>query len=161
MGILTAASLGIARNGVSARCLVAGASIVLGMAATRSSPVAARDMSLVPANMARIATIDERYQSYNVEMAEIMGGNFWKPYARQGGVAPAKAGSPAPAASGALGVGQDASMYQKRAPIDLSQPRLRKLASAGGLCFGTVETGQLGIAAAGVTVGKKRSAGIP
>jgi hypothetical protein len=24
------------------------------------------------------ATVDERYQSYNVEMAEVIGDNFWK-----------------------------------------------------------------------------------
>jgi hypothetical protein len=27
-----------------------------------------------------IATVDERYQSYNVEMVEVVGGEFWKPY---------------------------------------------------------------------------------
>jgi len=26
----------------------------------------------------RIATVDERYQSQNSEMAEVIGGNFWK-----------------------------------------------------------------------------------
>ena len=36
-----------------------------------------------PRDMPRIATIDDRYQSYNVEMAEVVGGNFWKPYDRQ------------------------------------------------------------------------------
>jgi hypothetical protein len=30
--------------------------------------------------MKRIGTIDERYQSYNVEMLEVTGGRFWKPY---------------------------------------------------------------------------------
>src|SRR2546427_12284111 len=36
--------------------------------------------SVAPATMPRIATVDERYQSYNVEMLEVTGGNFWKPY---------------------------------------------------------------------------------
>src|SRR5207244_12578020 len=36
--------------------------------------------TLAPATMPRIATIDERYQSYNVEMLEVTGGKFWKPY---------------------------------------------------------------------------------
>ena len=27
-----------------------------------------------------IAKIDERFQSYNVEMVEVVGGNFWIPY---------------------------------------------------------------------------------
>jgi len=30
--------------------------------------------------MARVGTIDDRYQSYNVEMLEVTGGKFWKPY---------------------------------------------------------------------------------
>jgi hypothetical protein len=30
--------------------------------------------------MARIGTVDERFQSYNVEMVEVTGGRFWKPY---------------------------------------------------------------------------------
>ena len=30
--------------------------------------------------MKRIGTIDERYQSYNIEMLELTGGKFWKPY---------------------------------------------------------------------------------
>ena len=35
---------------------------------------------LSPAEMKRIATVDERFQSYNVEMVEVTGGRFWKPY---------------------------------------------------------------------------------
>jgi len=34
--------------------------------------------------MPRVATIDARQQSYNVEMAEVIGGNFWKPYGALG-----------------------------------------------------------------------------
>src|SRR5207302_11141273 len=36
--------------------------------------------SITPASMARIGTVDERFQSYNIEMAEVTGGKFWKPY---------------------------------------------------------------------------------
>jgi hypothetical protein len=32
-----------------------------------------------PAKMPRTATVDPRYQSYNVEMAEVIGGNFMRP----------------------------------------------------------------------------------
>ena len=35
---------------------------------------------ITPANMPRIGTVDERFQSYNVEMVEVIGGRFWKPY---------------------------------------------------------------------------------
>jgi len=30
--------------------------------------------------MSRVGSVDERYQSYNVEMLEVTGGKFWKPY---------------------------------------------------------------------------------
>lgn len=84
------------------------------------------------AKLPRIATVDPRFQSYNVEMAEVIGGNFWKPYTPQSIAAmTSKAGS---AASGGV-VGQDPTMFQKRAPIDLSNPRLRKLAAALGPAY--------------------------
>ena len=37
-------------------------------------------VQLAPATMKRVGTVDERYQSYNVEMLEVTGGRFWKPY---------------------------------------------------------------------------------
>jgi len=36
--------------------------------------------SIDTANMPRACTVDERFQSYNVEMIEVTGGRFWKPY---------------------------------------------------------------------------------
>jgi hypothetical protein len=39
--------------------------------------------TVTPSTMRRLATVDERYQPYNVEMAEVIGGNFWKPYDRK------------------------------------------------------------------------------
>jgi hypothetical protein len=39
--------------------------------------------TVTPSTMRRLATVDERYQSYNVEMAEVIGGNFWKPCDRK------------------------------------------------------------------------------
>ena len=41
----------------------------------------AEEISIAPARMARVATIDARFQSYNIEMVEVTGGRFWKPYA--------------------------------------------------------------------------------
>src|ERR1700740_3798423 len=52
----------------------------------------------------KIAMIDERFQSYNVEMVEVTGGQFWAPY-----------GGPAE------------EMYRMRPPEDLSDWRLRAL----------------------------------
>jgi hypothetical protein len=37
-------------------------------------------VTVSPATMRQVATTDPRFQSYNVEMAEVIGGNFWKPY---------------------------------------------------------------------------------
>ena len=33
-----------------------------------------------PSEMKQIGSVDERFQSYNVEMVEVVGGDFWKPY---------------------------------------------------------------------------------
>ncbi len=69
------------------------------------------ELSVTPAKMARIGTIDQRFQSYNVEMVEVTGGRFWRPYG--------------PNTSDAL-----SDLYAYRPPIDLTNARLRKLASA-------------------------------
>ncbi len=71
----------------------------------------AREVSVTPGTMARIGTIDERFQSYNIEMVEVTGGRFWKPYRPN-----------------ASDVGSD--LYAFRAPIDLTNSRLRRLAAA-------------------------------
>src|SRR3954469_8629517 len=42
---------------------------------------------LDPATMKRVGTIDDRFQSYNVEMLEVTGGKFWKPYEGKAGSA--------------------------------------------------------------------------
>jgi hypothetical protein len=67
---------------------------------------------LDPARMTRLGTVDSRYQSYNVEMVEVTGGRFWKPYADWA---------------------QDQKdRYQYRPPLDLENSRLRKLTEALG-----------------------------
>src|SRR5580704_13970997 len=83
--------------------------------------------SLDPAKMAAIGTVDERFQSYNIEMVEVIGGRFWKPYGST--TNESKAQEPATQA-GFAPAGIDPNLYQYRAPIDLSNPRLRKLAAA-------------------------------
>ncbi|WP_342723433.1 hypothetical protein AAFG07_30380 [Bradyrhizobium sp. B097] len=64
------------------------------------------------ASMPRVATIDPRFQSYNIEMVEVTGGRFWKPYA-------------ATARTGA-----NAERFAARTPINLHDDRLRTLAAA-------------------------------
>jgi hypothetical protein len=77
----------------------------------------------------RLGAVDPRFQSYNVEMAEIIGGNFWKPYGPGGKVV---------APSTVLGqgvVGQDASLFQTLPPLDTNNRRLRRLAAALGPAY--------------------------
>ncbi|HEU4698425.1 MAG TPA: hypothetical protein VFS40_04555 [Gemmatimonadales bacterium] len=87
-----------------------------------------------------VATVDARFLSYNVEMAEVIGGNFWKPYDAQT-LAALKAPKPAPAAPPPTGgatpqpAGIDSTLFQKRPPIDLTNARLRRLAAALGPAY--------------------------
>lgn len=92
-------------------------------------------VAVAAGSLPRIATVDPRYQSYNVEMAEVIGGNFWKPY-DAASIATMKAKAASAGKGGAAPeVGEDATMFQKRPPIDLANPRLRKLAAALGPAY--------------------------
>jgi hypothetical protein len=87
--------------------------------------------SVSPSTMSAIATIDDRFESYNVEMAEVIGGKFWKPYdAATLASLKAEALAAKTRSSASVVIGQDPTMFQARAPIELSNPRLRRLASA-------------------------------
>ena len=108
---------------------------ILATALLRPSPSVAQSVSLTPSTMPRIGSVSERYQSYNVEMIEVTGGRFWKPY----GPEPDRIlQQPAPDA-GAPGAdtpaGMNADLYQYRPPIDLDNARLRKLAAALGPAY--------------------------
>jgi len=74
------------------------------------------DSSIVlrPSTMPRLGSIDERFQSYNIEMVEVTGGNFWRPYRQYD---------------------KNSSLFSYRRPIDLTNPRLRKLAAALGPAY--------------------------
>jgi len=88
-------------------------------------------MKLAPfAKMTRVGSVDERYQSYNIEMLEVTGGMFWKPY----GQASSERLAGAPDRSG-VPAGMDANLYEYRPPVDLSNGRLRKLAAALGPAY--------------------------
>lgn len=109
-------------------------SIVVVALTLASVPVRVRAQapSVNPAKMPPIATVDERFASYNIEMAEVTGGNFWKPYGSKG---PQPAlGKEAPG-SASIPAGMNPNMYQYRPPIDLSNRRLRKLAAALGPAY--------------------------
>jgi hypothetical protein len=83
--------------------------------------------SLDPAKMSDIGRVDERFQSYNIEMVEVIGGRFWKPY---GSTTKESKAQESASQAGFAPAGLDPNLYQYRAPIDLSNPRLRKMAAA-------------------------------
>jgi hypothetical protein len=87
-------------------------------------PSVAADTVLVPGALAKLGTVDPRFQSYNLEMIEVTGGAFWKPY----GAADTAPQGPTPA-------GMDPKIYAYRAPKDLTNPKLRKLAAALGPAY--------------------------
>ncbi|MGO4212844.1 hypothetical protein AB4Y89_23795 [Terriglobus sp. 2YAB30_2] len=73
-------------------------------------------VTLQPKSMPRVAQVDPRYVSFNVEAIEITGGRFWKPFPKK---------DQPPAAPGTT-----TDPYQYRPPIDLSRAKIRKLAGA-------------------------------
>ena len=74
-------------------------------AGTRAVEAPAADERVDFAALRKIAEVDPRFQSYNVEMVEVTGGRFWAPY----GVKPGE-------------------MFRQREPLDLADPKLRQLA---------------------------------
>jgi len=84
---------------------------------------------IAPSAMARVGSVDERFQSYNIEAVQVTGGRFWKPYAS----APAPNSTAQQTGSGPAGI--NPALFEYRAPIDLSNPRLRKLAAALGPAY--------------------------
>lgn len=91
--------------------------------------------SISPATMPRVGSVDQRFQSYNIEMVEVVGGRFWKPYAKPGAAAAPKPEPSAAASNTNQPAGMDPNLYQYRSPIDLSNPRLRKMAAALGPAY--------------------------
>src|SRR4029079_13577859 len=81
------------------------------LAAPACSRTLADEPSVKPVSMSRIGEVDERYQSYNVEMVEVTGGRFTHP------------AGPNPSSAGL-------DLFAYRSPIYLASPRLRKLAAA-------------------------------
>jgi heparanase 1 len=111
----------------------ASVAIVVASIATLSLHAHAQEQTMKiapPANMTRVGSVDERYQSYNIEMLEVTGGMFWKPYgsASSGQASGAPDGSSVPA-------GMDADLYEYRPPVDLSNNKLRRLAAALGPAY--------------------------
>jgi heparanase len=82
------------------------AALVLGGAVACATALPAKPADpLGLSGLGKRGTVDERFQSYNVEMVEVTGGRFWAPYG-----------------------GPPDEMYRMRPPIDLTNPKLRALA---------------------------------
>ncbi len=69
--------------------------------------------------MKYLSSVDERYQSYNVEMAEVVGGEFWRPY---------KTMDSLPSSTPAFDFSNRSQMFRKLPPINLQDKRLINLA---------------------------------
>jgi heparanase len=95
-----------------------------------TAEVTAEVPTVAPSSMPRIGTVDERFQSYNIEMVEVTGGRFWKPYTKkpEAGLSTPRDGSDTPGH-------KSADLYQYRPPIDLTNVRLRTLAAALGPAY--------------------------
>lgn len=86
---------------------IAAGLLVLGACAAGPGPSGLALRTLKP-----VARVDERFQSYNVEMVEVTGGRFWAPYG-----------------------GPPGEVYRMRPPADLSDRRLRALARLLGPAY--------------------------
>jgi Glycosyl hydrolase family 79, N-terminal domain len=112
---------------------LSGVAIVVASITTLSLHVHAQEPAMKigpPEKMRRVGSIEERYQSYNIEMLEVTGGMFWKPYS------PASSERPAGALErSGVPAGMDADLYEYRPPVDLSNGKIRKLAAALGPAY--------------------------
>lgn len=106
---------------------------VLAISAVSVQAQEAHPGSVAPSTMPKLNTVDDRFLSYNVEMVEVTGGRFWKPY--KSSVEAHEAASPNTPPDPNQQVGVDASLYQYRPPIDLTNRRLLKLAAALGPAY--------------------------
>jgi heparanase len=116
-------------------CMSAGLIAALYGLGIPFSAMAQADMKTValsPSSMPALGTISERYQSYNVEMLEVTGGKFWKPYASKTPKTDKRRGNVADNLSEGTPAGMNADAYSYRPPIDLSDKRRRILAAALG-----------------------------
>ena len=118
-------------NYMQVRLLVTGALTLLGAVSCFAGSGPAPALSIAPSTMARLGSIDERFQSYNIEMVEVTGGRFWKPYASKAEASAAATKQP----SSNQPAGMDPGLYQYRQPINLANSRLRKLAAALGPAY--------------------------
>jgi heparanase 1 len=110
-----------AREGL---CVLGGLTFLLLLTQAYAGPLTDAP-TITPSSLPRVGTVDERFQSYNIEMVEITGGRFWRPYRSQPDAEPTRSQR-----SGSDTWDKDSNRFQYRSPIDLTNTRLRKLAAA-------------------------------
>ena len=87
--------------------------IIAALAGTTAACVTMPNAAASPfSGLTKIGTVDDRYQSYNIEMVEITGGRFWAPFG-----------------------GPPEERYRIRPPVDLSNPRLVAMAKHLGPAY--------------------------
>lgn len=79
-------------------------------------------ISVNPKEMKYIGSVSDRYQSYNIEMVEVVGGEFWKPYKLMDSLPSAES------VSGYDVSQHNTQMYRKLPPVNLADQRLLTLA---------------------------------
>ncbi len=114
----------------AAPVLIAGSLELAQTAAGIHSTAEPAIRSIDPSTLSAIGVVDRRYQSYNLEMVEVMGGKWWALYGEQSPVIGAGLSS---SISQKSGVG--AAPFRYQSPIDLTNQRLRKLAGALGPAY--------------------------
>ena len=108
---------------------------LLGTSACKQNAPESSSVTVTPSRMQRVAAVDERYQSYNVEMLEVTGGKFWRPYGPELEAALKQPAPTAASSSGDTPAGMNPELYEYRPPLDLTNERLRKLAAALGPAY--------------------------
>ena len=117
-------------------CCASVAFVALGVTACSKAPGPSSLGRIDVASMPLVGTVDERFQSYNIEMVEVIGGRFWKPYRDIDALLKAQSSfTQSNKDAAAVPAGMDPNLYQQRPPIDLTNPRLRKLAAALGPAY--------------------------
>ncbi len=130
-------------TGVPTESAVSGCVVALGMAVLTwmglgwGCVAQAQQASVMlpkPGSMARLGSVDARYASYNIEMVQVTGGRFWKPYASASSSMKAETQKAPPTQPGRQSAppGMSASLYEYRSPIHLDNARLVRLAKALG-----------------------------
>ena len=109
---------------------ISGITSVSLLAVFAVAAIGLRAQEFSPSTMPKLGKVDSRFVSYNVEMVEVTGGRFWKPYksALQSQGAPNPPSSP----DANQQVGVNPALFQFRPPINLANPKLRRLAEALG-----------------------------